>query len=108
MRILEQLIPSCLLHHGMASATQGDFTILHCNNEESLAPEMKIQVSKNFYETHGDLDDPDSWANGFEETDAGFEKAFPSSDLELDFDDDEDKCKFTVMHMPPNYRCIAD
>ena len=93
MRILEGLIPSCLLHHGMANAISDDFTILHCNNEASLAPEMKIQVSKSFYETHGDLDDPTSWANGFEETDAGFEKAFPSSELELDFDDDD--CKFT-------------
>ena len=88
MRILEGLIPSCLLHHGMASsATEGEFEILHCNNEVSLEPEMKIQVSKNFYQTHGDLDDPDSWAIGFVETEDGFEKAFPSSDLQLDFDD---------------------
>lgn len=93
MRILEGLIPSCLLHHGMANAISDDFTILHCNNEATLAPEMKIQVSKSFYETHGDLDDPTSWANGFEETDAGFEKEFPSSELELDFDDDD--CKLT-------------
>ena len=98
MRILERLIPSCLLHHGMASAISGDFTILHCNNEASLEPEMKIQISKSFYETHGDLEDPDSWAIGFEETDAGFEKAFPSSDLDLDFTDDDDECKLTFNH----------
>jgi len=82
----------------MASAISGDFTILHCNNEASLEPEMKIQISKSFYETHGDLEDPDSWAIGFEETDAGFEKAFPSSDLDLDFTDDDDECKLTFNH----------
>ena len=59
---------------------------------------MKIQISKSFYETHGDLEDPDSWAIGFEETDAGFEKAFPSSDLDLDFTDDDDECKLTFNH----------
>ena len=97
MRILESLIPSCLLHHGMASSASDDFEILHCNNEVSLEPEMKIQVSKNFYENHGDLSDPDSWAIGFVETEAGFEKAFPSSDLELDFDDDNNPdCKFLL------------
>ena len=80
----------------MASAISGDFTILHCNNEASLEPEMKIQISKSFYENHGDLEDPDSWAIGFEETDAGFEKAFPSSDLDLDFADEE--CKLTLNH----------
>ena len=90
MKLLDSLIPSCILHHGMASTTwDGGFSVLSCNNEESWFPQMKIGVSKSFYNIYADEPIEDfPWKAGFIETDVGFEKQIPTNDtnLELDFD----------------------
>ena len=90
MRVLGNLIQACFVSHGMASTADGEFSIIHCNNQDSMEPEMKIQISKRFFEMN--IGSTASWGSGFEESENGFEKVLLSTELTLELNENDD-CK---------------
>ena len=72
-------------------ADDSEFTILHCNNPNSMNAEMKVEVSSTFLNRNGGLEA--TWADGFQEESVGddsiYTKVIAANDLILEEKDDD-------------------
>ena len=87
MRVLGRILQSWLLSQGMAYSADGEFTILHCNKPDTMEPEMKIHISKRFFEINSD---GQTWKDGFVEVSNGYERTIAGPDLTLSLEEEND------------------
>ena len=82
MKLLSMLLPAALANNDGTSAEDSEFSILYCNNPDTMRAELKVQVEARFLSRNGGLEA--SWADGFtEETSGVFTKVIEAADLVL-------------------------
>ena len=78
-RLLKSLIPTFLFVRTQCE----DFQVTSCNNNNTLAPEITIQITKEYFESYlAGRENDFIFSNDF------YEKTFDQDDLQLSFSDD--------------------
>ena len=82
MKLLSMFLSAALASNDATPAEESEFSILHCNNPNTMRAELKVQVQARFLARNGGLEA--AWADGFteEETDV-FTKVIEANDLVL-------------------------
>ena len=82
MKLLSIFLSAALANNDATPAEESEFSILHCNNPNTMRAEMKVQVEARFLARNGGLEA--SWADGFTEEETGvFTKVVEANDLVL-------------------------